>query len=54
MANSYHLTTRGGRARDIAKAPGMSVAKIRQAVEASGHRVIELLDEGDHFHVAWG
>lgn len=54
VSNSYHLTTRGGRARDIRKTPGMTVGKIRAAIEASGSKVIELIDEGDHFHVAYG
>lgn len=32
----------------------MTLAKIKQALEASGHRIIEAIDEGDHYHVAWG
>lgn len=40
-------------ARDIAKTPGMSLVKIRQAIEARGGKIVELLDEGTHFHVAW-
>lgn len=51
VKNSYHLTTRGGRARDIRKSPGMTAAKIRAAMR--GYDIIELIDEGDHFHVAW-
>lgn len=50
-ANSYHLSDR---ARDIAKTPGMSLARIRQAFASRGVQISELLDEGDHFHVAWG
>lgn len=48
--NSYHLT---GNARDIAKTPGMSLGKIVSALQKQGYDVVEKLDEGDHFHVAW-
>lgn len=48
--NSYHLT---GNARDIAKTPGMSLDKIVSALKKEGYEVVEKLDEGDHFHVAW-
>lgn len=41
------------RARDVRKTPGMSLDKIRQAIEAAGGVISELKDEGDHFHVAW-
>lgn len=41
------------RARDVAKTPGMTLDKIRQAFEARGAKIVELLDEGTHFHVAW-
>ncbi len=51
VSNSYHLTTRGGNARDIRKTPGMTMDKIRNAMR--GYDIAELLDEGDHFHVAW-
>lgn len=47
---SHHLT---GNARDIAKTPGMSLDKIVSALNKEGYDVIEKLDEGDHFHVAW-
>lgn len=47
---SHHLT---GNARDLAKTPGMSLGKIVSALEKQGYQVIEKLDEGDHFHVAW-
>jgi uncharacterized protein YcbK (DUF882 family) len=50
-ANSYHLTDQ---ARDIAKTPGMTIGRIRAAFQAEGVQIRELLDEGDHFHVAWG
>ncbi len=48
--NSYHLT---GNARDIAKTPGMTLDKIVSALRKQGYDVVEKLDEGDHFHVAW-
>lgn len=47
---SYHLT---GNARDIAKTPGMTLDKIVSALRKQGYDVVEKLDEGDHFHVAW-
>ena len=43
-----------GQALDIAMGGGMSLAKIRAAFEKNGVRITELLNEGDHFHVAWG
>lgn len=43
-----------GNALDIAKTPGMSLAKIRKAFNDAGVRIKQLLDEGNHFHVAWG
>lgn len=43
-----------GQAIDIAKTPGMSLAKIRKAFTDQGVQIAELLDEGKHFHVAWG
>jgi len=48
---SYHEK---GQALDIAKTAGMSLGKIRQAFKDAGVSIRELLDEGDHFHVAWG
>jgi uncharacterized protein YcbK (DUF882 family) len=50
-ANSYHLS---GQALDIAKGPGITLGKIRAAFQNAGVSIRELLDEGDHFHVAWG
>lgn len=50
QANSYHLT---GNARDVAKTPGMTLDKIVSALRKQGYDVVEKLDEGDHFHVAW-
>lgn len=43
-----------GQALDIAMGGGMTLAKIRAAFEKNGVRITELLNEGDHFHVAWG
>lgn len=48
--NSYHLT---GNARDIAKTKGMTLGKVVSALKEQGYDVVEKLDEGDHFHVAW-
>ncbi len=42
-----------GNAMDIAKTPGMSLTKIRDAFRAAGVSIKQLLDEGSHFHVAW-
>lgn len=42
-----------GNALDIAKTPGMSLGKIRQAFRDAGVSVKQLLDEGSHFHVSW-
>jgi len=42
-----------GNAIDIAKTPGMSLAKIRDAFRAAGVPIKQLLDEGRHFHVSW-
>jgi len=42
-----------GNAIDIAKTPGMSLSKIREAFRAQGVAIKQLLDEGTHFHVAW-
>lgn len=42
-----------GNALDIAKTPGMSLAKIREAFTEAGVSIKQLLDEGNHFHVAW-
>lgn len=50
QANSFHLT---GQALDIAKTAGVTLAKIRKAFVSAGAQIVELLDEGDHFHVAW-
>jgi hypothetical protein len=53
VPNSHHLTTRGGRAIDIARKPGVSHREIEQAYRAAGFNVIESLDEGDHSHLAF-
>jgi DNA repair exonuclease SbcCD ATPase subunit len=53
QANSYHLT---GQAIDIdknlANAAGQTLTSIVRAFEKQGLRVIEKLDEGDHYHLA--
>lgn len=48
---SYHERDQ---ALDIAKTPGMTLARIAKAFEDAGVKLVEKLDEGDHFHVAWG
>lgn len=50
VPNSFHTK---GQALDIAKTAGMTLDKIVKAFEAQGVKLIEKLDEGDHFHVAW-
>lgn len=51
VPNSFHVK---GQALDIAKTAGMTLGKIVQAFEKAGVHLIEKLDEGDHFHVAFG
>lgn len=48
--NSYHLR---GQAFDLAPPPGMSMADLERQLRASGLPFAELLNEGDHVHVAW-
>jgi hypothetical protein len=50
QSTSYHLE---GQALDIKKTAGLTLAKIVKAFADKGVRLIEKLDEGDHFHVAW-
>jgi len=50
VPNSFHTK---GQALDIAKTAGLTLAKIIKAFEDQGVRLIEKLDEGDHFHIAW-
>lgn len=50
VKGSFHTK---GQALDIAKTAGLTLDKIVKAFEAQGVRLIEKLDEGDHFHVAW-
>lgn len=52
VANSFHLESRGGRAVDIARRPGVSHAQVVQAYKNAGYTILEQLDEGDHSHVA--
>jgi hypothetical protein len=49
--HSLHET---GQALDIAKGGGMSLGRIREAFQARGIQIRELLDEGNHFHVGFG
>lgn len=49
--NSFHLR---GQAVDIPPQQGRTVAQLRRDLEARGLQVEELIDEGDHWHIAWG
>lgn len=49
-ANSFHLR---GQAVDIAPPAGVSLADFRRQLESSGVKVRELINEGDHWHIAW-
>lgn len=49
--NSYHLR---GQAVDIPPQPGKTPAQVRDEMRARGLDVREALDEGDHWHFAWG
>lgn len=48
--NSFHLR---GQAVDIAPPAGVSLQDFRRQLESQGVAVKELLDEGDHWHIAW-
>lgn len=48
--NSYHLS---GNAVDIPPQSGLTTGQLRQQLEAQGVNVRELIDEGDHWHIAW-
>lgn len=50
--NSYHI--RGeGRAFDIRPAPGQTMSQLYRQLKDSGLRWREIINEGDHVHVAW-
>lgn len=40
-------------ALDVAKSGGVTLAKLIAAYRQAGVRLVEALDEGDHYHVAW-
>lgn len=48
--NSFHLR---GQAFDLTPAPGQSMADLERTLRASGMPFAELINEGDHIHVAW-
>lgn len=48
--NSHHTR---GTALDFTPAPGETMAKLEARLRASGIPFAELLNEGDHVHVAW-
>ena len=52
-AKPGHSDHENSSALDIRKTPGMTMAKIRDAFQGQGVAIKQLLDEGDHFHVAW-
>ena len=39
---------------DVAKKDGVTLKKLIAAYRAAGVKVVEALDEGSHFHIAWG
>ena len=40
-------------ALDVAKSGGMTLKKLVGAYQAAGVKLVEALDEGDHYHIAW-
>jgi hypothetical protein len=48
--NSYHLR---GQAVDLVPAPGQTMAQLEADIRASGAEFAEIINEGDHVHVAW-
>lgn len=50
VANSFHLS---GQAIDVAKGAGITLNKLVTAIRNKGGRILEALDEGDHFHIAF-
>lgn len=49
--NSWHIS---GQAADFVPPKGMTLERFRAELKARGLPITELLDEGDHFHWAWG
>jgi hypothetical protein len=54
VPNSYHLTTRGGVARDLVPPAGMSMAQFHQEVRRRLPAGWEAINEGDHIHIEPG
>lgn len=52
VPNSYH-TRNGGQATDFIPPKGANIGKFKADLIARGFPVAELLDEGDHWHLAW-
>ena len=50
VANSYHTR---GQALDLVPQPGETMAQVEARLRASGLPLRELINEGDHVHVAW-
>lgn len=42
-----------GQALDVAKSDGVTLKKLVAAYRAAGVKVVEALDEGSHYHIAW-
>lgn len=51
VPNSQHIA---GNALDFTKAPGVTLAAVKQHFAEQGVNLTEAIDEGDHIHIAWG
>lgn len=49
--DSYHLTTRGGRARDFTPPKGMSMGQLHSELARTYGDGWDVINEGDHIHV---
>lgn len=54
VANSYHLTTRGGVARDFVPPQGVSMNDFHRQVQQNLPPGWEAINEGDHIHIEPG
>jgi hypothetical protein len=52
--DSFHLTTRGARARDFTPPPGMSMGELHQTLRSAYGSGWDVINEGDHVHVEPG
>lgn len=53
VSNSYHLAANGGLAVDLTPPAGVSMSQMYSDIQNSGIGHIELLNEGNHVHVAF-